>query len=90
MRMDETQWDGKTAYLLSLGDITDRKQVEESLRELDRMKSEFTDTISHELRTHLHSIKGFNRLILDGLVSDPEVQREFQNTITGRPTALAS
>ena len=81
MRLDVTQWEGQTAYLLSLGDITDRKQVEESLRELDRMKSEFIDTISHELRTPLHSIKGFNKLILDGLVTDPEVQREFQNTI---------
>lgn len=39
MRMDETQWEGKTAYFLSLGDNTDRKQVEESLRELDRKKS---------------------------------------------------
>ena len=81
MRLDETEWEGKTAYLLSLGDITDRKQVEESLRELDRMKSEFIDTISHELRTPLHSIKGFNKLIMDGLVNDPEVQREFHNTI---------
>ena len=81
IRLDETEWEGQTAYLLSLGDITDRKQVEESLRELDRMKSEFIDTISHELRTPLHSIKGFNKLILDGLVTDPEVQREFQNTI---------
>lgn len=81
MRLDETQWEGKTAYLLSLGDITDRKQVEEALRELDRMKSEFIDTISHELRTPLHSIKGFNKLILDGSVTDPETQREFQHTI---------
>ena len=29
-RLDETEWEGKTAYLLSLGDITDRKQVEDS------------------------------------------------------------
>ena len=81
MRLDVTQWEGQTAYLLSLGDITDRKQVEESLRELDRMKSEFIGTISHELRTPLHSIKGFNKLILDGSVTDPEVQKEFQSTI---------
>ena len=89
LRLDETEWEGKSAYLLSLGDITDRKQVEESLRELDRMKSDFIDTISHELRTPLHSIKGFNRLILDGLVTDPEVQKEFQNTIDQQTDRLS-
>ncbi len=88
-RLDETEWEGKTAYLLSLGDITDRKQVEDSLRELNRMKSEFIDTISHELRTPLHSIKGFNRLILDGLVTDPGVQKEFQSTIDEQTDRLS-
>ena len=81
VRMDETEWQGEGAYLLSLGDITERKRVEESLRELDRMKSDFIDTISHELRTPLHSIKGFNKLILDGMVTDPKIMREFLTTI---------
>ena len=53
------------------------------------MKSEFIDTISHELRTPLHSIKGFNRLILDGLVTDPGVQKEFQSTIDEQTDRLS-
>ena len=81
LRTDETEWHGENAYLLSLGDVTERKRVEDYLRELDRMKSEFIDAISHELRTPLHSIKGFNKLILDGSVTDPDVQKEFLTTI---------
>ena len=33
--------------------------------------------ILHELRTPLHSIQGFVRLILEGKVPDPEKQRHF-------------
>ncbi len=33
--------------------------------------------ILHELRTPLHSIQGFVRLILEGKVPDPETQRQF-------------
>ncbi len=32
MRVDKTEWDGKTAHLVSLRDITKRKMAEESLR----------------------------------------------------------
>ncbi len=81
MRVAETKWEGETTYLASLRDITERKRVEEELRELDRMKSEFISSISHELRTPLHSIKGFTKLILQGKVPDPGIQKEFLTTI---------
>jgi len=45
-------------------DITERKHVEEKLRELNKLKSEFLRRASHELKTPLISIKGFSELIL--------------------------
>ena len=45
-------------------DITDRKQMEHELKEVNRLKSEFLRRASHELKTPLVSIKGFTDLIL--------------------------
>lgn len=47
-------------------DISDRKKVEEKLKELDDKKNEFIWVVSHELRTPLTSIKGYLDMILDG------------------------
>jgi len=81
MRVVETKWDGETAYLASVRDITERKQVEEKLRELDHMKSELISNISHELRSPLHSTQGFTKLMLQKKVPDPETQEEFLTII---------
>ncbi len=57
----------------AIRDVTERKRAEQalaeayerereaarSLRELDRLKSDFLSTVSHELRTPLTSVKGF-------------------------------
>jgi PAS domain S-box-containing protein len=55
-------------------DITARKQAEEQMRqiqlqnlellELDRLRSQFMTTISHELRTPMNAIIGFSELLL--------------------------
>jgi signal transduction histidine kinase len=81
MRVVETEWEGESAYLASLRDITKRKKVEDTLRELDRMKSEFISNISHELRSPLHSIRGFTKLLLADKVPNPETQKEFLTII---------
>jgi len=88
MRAVEIEWEGETAYIASLRDITERKKTEEELIKLDRMKSEFISNVSHELRTPLHSIKGFTKLLLLDKVPDPEIQKEFLNRIRERSSHL--
>jgi PAS domain S-box-containing protein len=62
-------------------DITERKEAEAKLRQIDQMKSEFLCNVSHELRTPLQSIGGFTKLILQGKVPDAETQHEFLQII---------
>jgi len=72
MRVVETEWNGQSAYLALLRDVTDRKHAEEKLKkaneklkEYNQLKDEFISTASHELRTPLSIIAGAIRLILD-------------------------
>ena len=54
---------------------------EARLTELDRLKSEFVSSVSHEMRTPLTTIKALTRLLLrDGL--DESKRREYVETIS--------
>ena len=56
-------------------DITDRKRVENALREADRRKNVFLATLSHELRNPLAPIRTAARLLESPLVSAEELER---------------
>jgi PAS domain S-box-containing protein len=65
----------------SMRDITVRKRAEETLRESDRMKSDFVSSVSHELRTPLASILGFSSTILRDKKMTESIKEEFINII---------
>lgn len=69
--------DGGT--LLTYDDITDKENVERSLRaekrayeEADKMKTNFLNNVSYELRSPLTSIMGFSEIMLLGYISEPD------------------
>ncbi|MFC2028184.1 PAS domain S-box protein, partial [Chloroflexota bacterium] len=81
-------------------DITERKLVEEkereaeSLKELDRLRSELLSNVSHELRTPLTTIKGYTTMLMD---YDDRLEREEKiqylhtiNTSSDRMNELVS
>src|SRR5262249_16554324 len=59
-------------------DITKRKQAENELQELNRLKTEFLTTAAHELRTPLTSIQGFSELLLARELTAARQQRFLQ------------
>ena len=75
--------DGNVTGLFGLfWDITERKRLEETLREADALKvsteikSKFTSMVSHELRSPMTVIKEGINLILEGLVGNVTAQQK--------------
>lgn len=50
-------------YIGSVTDITERKRIEEKLREADRIKDEFLAMLSHELRNPLAPLRGMLEIL---------------------------
>jgi signal transduction histidine kinase len=67
--------------MISLKDITHEKLGEETMKE-------FVTQLSHELRTPLTTITAYNEMLMDGEIQDPEVKKEFYNTIRDETTRL--
>ena len=56
---------GRVAELVTIMDVTEKKEAEQELVKLNNLKSELLRRTSHELKTPLVSIKGFTDLLLN-------------------------
>lgn len=63
--------------------------INERLRELDRLKSNFLATVSHELRTPLTSIIGYSEMLMQGMAGPmSREQGEYVGTILEKGESL--
>ena len=74
-------------------DITEHKRaaqrLQEAREEADRLKQEFFELVSHDLRTPLTSIKGYSDMLIDGQAGDlSEDAKDFVNVIARNATRL--
>lgn len=64
-------------------DVTERRQIEASLAEASKTKSEFLASVSHELRTPLNAIIGFSEMIRDAIIGPVDARyREYAGDIS--------
>jgi two-component system sensor histidine kinase VicK len=68
--------------MISLKDITHEKLGEKTMKE-------FVTQLAHELRTPLTTITAYNEMLMDGEIQDPEVKKEFYNTIRDETSRLS-
>lgn len=68
--------------------ITERKQAEQELKDLNQLKTEFLSTAAHELRTPLTTIRGFSEILMHRQMS-AERQAHFVKLIHEQSYFLA-
>jgi len=86
--VSNTKWKNERALLLTVYDITERKQDElllqkayDDLKLMDEMKDDLIETISHELRTPLTSILGYSEALVDYEVDDKTLKKFAKNIL---------
>jgi PAS domain S-box-containing protein len=71
-----------TGKMITIRNITAAKAAEES-------QQQFIAHVAHELLTPLTNIKSYSEMLMDGEVTDREMQREFYNTINEETSRLS-
>ena len=95
MRAKDVEWEGATARLLTLHDVTARQQALAQLEQLRQeqlhARDEFLSHVSHELRAPLGAIYQFVTILLDGLAGPvTDEQRQYLGIVFRNTQQLRS
>jgi signal transduction histidine kinase/ActR/RegA family two-component response regulator len=63
MRLVDFRWDGRSALLATLRDVTERKRMQEEADEAVKLRDQFLAMLSHELRNPVGAISNAARVI---------------------------
>jgi two-component system phosphate regulon sensor histidine kinase PhoR len=75
----------------SLNEMADELQLKiESMKKMDRVRTDFVANVSHELKTPLTSIKGFIETLEDGAINDKANAERFLSIIKKHAERLNS
>ncbi|QEF96061.1 Sensory/regulatory protein RpfC [Stieleria maiorica] len=64
------------------------REAKEVAEQANRAKSDFLARMSHEIRTPITAVLGYTELMLRGIASDPDEQRQHLETIHGNGSHL--
>lgn len=71
-----------------LRDITDRKRVEENMKQAEKSRQSLLANISHELRTPITSILGYVTAMLDGTIGGVRAKENYLQLIRSKALTL--
>ena len=81
-------YEGEDLILSIILDITDQRDIEQGLRELDQAKNDFIKIAAHELNTPLLAILGFAELLDHSGTVNPKEQQEYISMIISNAETL--
>ena len=58
-----------------------QEEREQQQREFDRKRNLMLSDIAHDLRTPMTTVNGYAKALADGMVTDPQKQQEYLETI---------
>lgn len=77
------------AYMTSSWVKEDRAAIQEEHERYDRQKMLLLSDMAHDLRTPIQTIEGYAKALNDGMVTDPEKQKEYLQAIGAKSEHLS-